>query len=281
VATLAVMQLPPATPPPAIVDRPELTARLELALAAAREAGQLTLGYFSCGDLAIELKADDSPVTIADREAEELLRVRIGARFPDDAILGEEFPERSGTSGFRWIVDPIDGTKSFIHGVPLYGTLVAVEFQQRSVVGVIAIPALAECVYAAVGQGAWHVRGGGPPVRAAVSQSSRLGDSLFCTSDDTHWRGLGRQPALERLQAAARLSRTWGDCYGYMLVATGRAELMVDPVMSVWDAAALQPVLEEAGGTFTNWRGEPTIHSGEGIATNGKILSEVLALIGS
>ena len=281
-ATLAVMQLPSATPPPS--DRlwaGELTARLDLALAAAREAGQLTLGYFSRSDLAVELKADDSPVTIADREAEELLRARISAMFPDDAILGEEFPERPGTSGFRWILDPIDGTKSFIHGVPLYGTLVAVEFERRSVVGVIAIPALDECVYAAVGQGAWHVRGGGPPVRARVSQASQLADSLFCTSDDTHWRGCGRQTALERLQAAARLSRTWGDCYGYFLVATGRAELMVDPVMSVWDAAALQPVLEEAGGTFTNWRGEPTIHSGEGIATNGKILAEVLSLVGS
>jgi histidinol phosphatase-like enzyme (inositol monophosphatase family) len=249
-------------------------------MAAAREAGQLTLGYFSRSDLAVELKADDSPVTIADRGAEELLRARISAKFPDDAILGEEFPERPGTSGFRWILDPIDGTKSFIHGVPLYGTLVAVEFQRRGVVGVIAMPALDECVYAAVGQGAWHVRGGGPPVAARVSQSSRLIESLFCTSDDTHWRGCGRQEVLERLQAAARLSRTWGDCYGYLLVATGRAELMVDPVMSVWDAAALQPILEEAGGTFTNWRGEPTIHSGEGIATNGKILSEVLSLVG-
>ena len=114
-----------------------------------------------------------------------------------------------------------------------------------------------------------------------VSETPRLAESLFCTSDDTHWRGCGRQTALERLQAGARLSRTWGDCYGYLLVATGRAELMVDPAMSVWDAAALQPVLEEAGGTFTNWRGEPTIHSGEGIATNGKILAEVLSLVRS
>ncbi|HTU26328.1 MAG TPA: histidinol-phosphatase [Pirellulales bacterium] len=261
--------------------RPEdLSARLELALAAAREAGDLTLSYFSRSDLAVERKADDSPVTIADRRAEELLRARVGEAFPADAILGEEFPERPGTSGFRWILDPIDGTKSFIHGVPLYGMLVAVEFGGRGVVGVIAIPALDEWVYAAIGQGAWHVRGGGEPVRAAVSQTPRLADGLFCTSDDTHWRGFERQTALERLQAAARLSRTWGDCYGYLLVATGRAELMVDPAMSVWDAAALQPVLEEAGGTFTNWRGEPTIHSGEGIATNGKILAEVLALVG-
>jgi histidinol phosphatase-like enzyme (inositol monophosphatase family) len=275
------MQMPPATPPPNAPFRPEeLTGRLDLALAAAREAGQLTLGYFTRSDLAVELKADDSPVTIADRRAEELLRARISAKFPDDAILGEEFPERPGTSGFRWILDPIDGTKSFIHGVPLYGTLVAVEFQRRSVVGVIGMPALDESVYAAVGHGAWYVHGGGAPVRARVSQSSRLAESLFCTSDDTHWRGCGRQAVLERLQGAARLSRTWGDCYGYLLVATGRAELMVDPAMSVWDAAALQPVLEEAGGTFTNWRGEPTIHSGEGIATNGKILSEVLSLVG-
>ncbi|HEX4145306.1 MAG TPA: histidinol-phosphatase [Pirellulales bacterium] len=275
------MQLPSAPSPPNVACAPEeLTARLELALAAAHEAGRLTLDYFARADLAVELKADDSPVTIADRQAEELLRARVSAKFPDDAILGEEFPERPGTSGFRWILDPIDGTKSFIHGVPLYGTLVAVEFQRRGVVGVIAIPALDEWVYAAVGQGAWHVRGGRPPVRAAVSQTPRLADSLFCTSDDTHWGGCGRQTVLERLQAAARLSRTWGDCYGYLLVATGRAELMVDPAMSVWDAAALQPVLEEAGGTFTNWRGEPTIHSGEGIATNGKILSEVLSLVG-
>ncbi len=143
----------------------------------------------------------------------------------------------------------------------------------------IYIPALDECVYAATSQGAWYVRGGGQPERARVSEQSRLAESLFCTSDDVHWRGCGRQAALERLHAGARLSRTWGDCYGYLLVATGRAELMVDPVMSVWDAAALQPILEEAGGTFTDWRGQPTIHSGEGIATNGKILAEVLALV--
>jgi histidinol-phosphatase len=275
------MQLPPATPPSGAAGLPDTAARLDLALAAAREAGRSTLNHFQRANLAVELKADDSPVTIADRQAELAMRARISERFPDDAILGEEFPERPGTSGYRWILDPIDGTKSFIHGVPLYGTLVGVEFQGRSVVGVIYIPALDECVYAAAGQGAWYVRGSGQPERARVSEQSRLAESLFCTSDDVHWRASGRQTALERLQATARLSRTWGDCYGYLLVATGRAELMVDPAMSVWDAAALQPVLEEAGGTFTDWRGEPTIHSGEGIATNGKILREVLELVRS
>jgi histidinol-phosphatase len=270
------MQIPRAMPQ---ADPAQIGDRLEVALAAAREAGQLTLDYFSRAGLAVELKADDSPVTVADREAEQALRARISSAFPDDAILGEEFPERPGSSGFRWILDPIDGTKSFIHGVPLYGTLVAVETGGRSVVGVINLPALGECVYAATGQGAWHASGGGEPQRTSVSQTSALAAALFCTSDDTHWRTCGRQLALDRLQAAARLSRTWGDSYGYFLVATGRAELMVDPVMSVWDAAALQPILEEAGGTFTDWRGQATIHSGEGIATNGKILAEVLALV--
>lgn len=257
----------------------DLAGRLQLALGAAREAGQLTLGYFCREDLAVELKQDATPVTVADRQAEQLLRQRIGRKFPDDGILGEEFPEQAGTSGFRWILDPIDGTKSFVRGVPLYGTLIGVEYRQRSMLGVIFVPGLDECVYASVGGGAWYERGSAAPVRAQVSDRTRLADSLFCTSDGATFRACNRQDAYDRLQRSAQLSRTWGDCYGYLLVATGRAELMVDPQMSVWDAAALQPILEEAGGTFTDWQGRPTIHSGEGIATNGKILAEVLSLV--
>ncbi len=259
--------------------RRDLAARLQLALAIVREAGQLTLNYFRRPDLAVEWKQDATPVTIADRQAEQLLRERIGQKFPHDAILGEEFPEQPGTSGFRWILDPIDGTKSFVRGVPLYGTLIGVEYQQRSVLGVIYIPGLDECVYATTGGGAWYERGSTAPSRARVSDRATLAEALFCTSDAVTYRKVGRQAALERLEAAALLNRTWGDCYGYLLVATGRAELMIDPAMSVWDAAAMQPILEEAGGTFTDWQGRPTIHSGEGIATNGKILTEVLALI--
>jgi fructose-1,6-bisphosphatase/inositol monophosphatase family enzyme len=132
----------------------EIDRRLPLALSAAREAGNITLEFFRRDDLDVERKDDDSPVTIADRRAEECLRARIAAALPDDGIFGEEFPERPGTSGFRWILDPIDGTKSFIHGVPLYGTLIGVEHEGRSVLGVIRIPALDECVYAANGRGA-------------------------------------------------------------------------------------------------------------------------------
>ncbi len=257
---------------------PDIADRLELARKAAREAGEITLGHFRRHDLEVQRKADDSPVTAADRQAEEHLRERIAAAFPDDAILGEELPDRPGTSGFRWILDPIDGTKSFIHGVPLYGTLVGVEHGGESVIGVDLIPALDECVYAGKGQGAWYVWGDRPPVRAGVSRCARLAEGLFLTSEVVNFDNTGRRAAYDRLQAAARLTRTWGDCYGYLLLATGRAELMVDPIMELWDAAALLPILEEAGGTFTDWQGRPTIHSGEGIATNGLILDEVLAI---
>lgn len=257
----------------------EIAPRLELALEAGREAGAITLEYFRCEDLEIQRKGDDSPVTLADRRAEEHLRRRIAQAFPADGILGEEFPEQPGRSGYRWILDPIDGTKSFIHGVPLYGTLIGVERGGRCVLGVILLPALDECVYASVGQGAWHVRGGGPARPARVSSCPRLAEGLFVTSEVANFDKIHRRDAYDRLQAACRLARTWGDCFGYALVATGRAEVMVDPIMNLWDAAALQPILEEAGGTFTDWQGRPTIHSGQGIATNGHVLAEVLSLV--
>jgi histidinol phosphatase-like enzyme (inositol monophosphatase family) len=259
---------------------PEFARRLQLALDAGREAGRITLEYFRRGDLQVDRKGDDSPVTIADRRAEEHLRRRIAEALPEDGILGEELPERPGASGFRWVLDPIDGTKSFIHGVPLYSTLIGIEHDGRSVVGVILIPALGECVYAAEGSGAWYAMGDQPPLPARVSACPRLAEGLFVTSEILNFDTVGRREVYYRLQAAARLARTWGDGYGYLMVATGRAELMVDPVMNLWDAAAIQPVIEQAGGTFTDWQGRPTIYSGQGIATNGRILEEVLALLG-
>jgi len=256
----------------------ELSDRLQLAVAAARDAGDLTLTYFQRQGLAVETKSDASPVTIADREAEQLLRRKIVAAFPGDGILGEEFGEQPGTSGYRWILDPIDGTKSFISGVPLYGTLIGVEREGRSVVGVIHIPGLAETAYAAAGQGAWYVRGGDAPVPTHVSQRKRLAEALFSTSEVINFRKIGRFDAYEKLEAATRITRTWGDAYGYLLIATGRADVMVDPMMHVWDCAALQPVIEEAGGTFTDWNGNPTIYATNSIATNGHLLDDVLAI---
>ena len=257
---------------------PDIAGRLELALEAARQAGEITLEHFRRDDLVVERKADDSPVTVADRGAEGHLRRRIVEAFPRDAILGEELPERPGTSGFRWILDPIDGTKSFIHGVPLYGTLVGVEQDGQPVLGVIRIPALDECVWAAAGQGAWYATGSQPPRPARVSSCPRLAEGLLLTSELACFDEVGRREVFEKLHAAARLSRTWGDCYGYLMVATGRAEVMIDPILNIWDVAALLPVLQEAGGTYTDWQGRPTIHSSQGVATNGRVLEEVLAV---
>jgi histidinol phosphatase-like enzyme (inositol monophosphatase family) len=256
-----------------------IAGRLSLAVRIARSAGALTLRYFRRPDLAVERKDDASPVTVADRAAEQHLRDEIAAVFPDDAILGEEFPAKHGSSGYRWILDPIDGTKSFISGVPLYSTLVGVEQEGQSTIGVIEVPALDERVWAAVGGGAWTVIGDAPPRQAQVSTKSRLADGLFVASQVDNFASRGRGEAFLRLQAAAGITRTWGDGYGYLLVATGRAEAMVDPVMNVWDAAALLPVVTEAGGTFTDWRGEATIHGGEGIATNGRVFEEVMRLV--
>jgi histidinol phosphatase-like enzyme (inositol monophosphatase family) len=257
----------------------ELTPRLKLACEAAREAGCLTLGYFRRDDLQVDVKQDASPVTIADREAEQLLRKRIAAAFPHDGILGEEFGEQPGASGYRWIIDPIDGTKSFIHGVPIYSVLVGIEHESESRVGVIYLPAMDEMVYAAKGQGAWHVRGTQSPKPARVSKTKTLAEGLFCTSGLTGFHNRGAWAVLERLTKTAKVCRTWGDGFGYLLLATGRAEVMVDPKMFLWDAAALSPILQEAGGTYTDWQGNATIYGGEGIGTNGHVLNEVLRLI--
>jgi histidinol phosphatase-like enzyme (inositol monophosphatase family) len=251
---------------------------METALEIAQTAGDLTRRYFQKNNFAVERKSDDSPVTQADREAEQLMREIINKRFPADGIVGEEYGEEPGTSGYSWVLDPIDGTKSFICGVPLYAVLVGVVFERVSVVGVILVPGLDECIYAAQGRGAWHVQGGCEPRAARVSSRARLCDGLFVTSQIDSFAEFGSREAYDRLERAAYITRTWGDAYGYLLVATGRAEVMVDPVMNLWDAAAIQPVIAEAGGSFTDWRGEPTIYSGQGIATNALVHDEVLAV---
>lgn len=257
----------------------DLTPRLELAVDAACRAGELTLHHFNRVDLTVERKGDGTPVTVADREAEDYLRGRITAAFPDDAILGEEMPDHPGSSGFRWILDPIDGTKSFIHGVPLYGTLVGVEYDKQSVIGVVVLPALQEYVYAASGQGAWwHHGNSDKPRRARVSQVDRLDEAAFCTTSISEFVRTHRFAVYEQLRAACRLARGWGDCYGYVLVATGRAEIMIEPQLSLWDMAALPPIFQEAGGSFSDWQGTPTIYTGEGLATNGRLREQVLAI---
>lgn len=256
----------------------DLTSRLDLARAIGTEAGRLTLEFFQQRDLAVERKGDDSPVTKADRQAELLMRERIAAAFPDDGVVGEEHGEIKRSSPFQWILDPIDGTKSFIAGVPLYSVLIGVLREGQSVSGVIHVPGLEETVYAAKGQGAWWQRPGAEPVPARVSTTARLADGVFATSQVDSFAQRNAASAYSELERAAYITRTWGDGYGYLLLATGRIEAMVDPIMNLWDAAAIQPVLEEAGGTFTDWKGDPGVHAGEGVGTNSLVLDEVIAI---
>lgn len=254
-----------------------MSKRIDFASRIAGEAGELTLRYFNDPSLIIERKSDESPVTIADRDAELLLRERIEQTFPEDSILGEEFPEKQGTSGYRWILDPIDGTKSFIHGVPLYSTLIGLELNGESVLGVIAVPALGEMIWAETGSGAWYTNPRTPePIRAKVSACDKLSDALFLTSEVLTFDKTDRGAAYKELESKVRLARTWGDAYGYLLVATGRAEIMVDPALSPWDAGPLLVIMKEAGGVFTDWTGSENIYGGDGIGTNAHMHDQVL-----
>lgn len=255
-----------------------LAGRLAAAIELARVGGQSTLEWFCRTDIDVERKGDDSPVTVADRGAEQLIRNTLSQRFPDDAVLGEEFGEQAGTTGYRWIVDPIDGTKSFISGVPLYSTLIGVVADGQCKAGVIYIPALDELVFAGRGIGAWHSRRGAPLTPAVVSKR-QLKDGLFVASQLDSFAKRGAKAGLEALEKEAYVTRTWGDGYGYLLVATGRAELMVDPVANAWDLAAVEPIIEEAGGRFTSWSGKPSPFEGDGIATNGLIHRQVLDIL--
>jgi histidinol phosphatase-like enzyme (inositol monophosphatase family) len=255
------------------VSTDELQRLLDFGVGLAREAGEITRQYFR-KEFEMRLKGKDNFVTQADLEAEKFLRAEIGARFPEDAILGEEGGATDGGSGRRWIIDPIDGTYSFVHGVPFYGVLLGLEIEGEPSVGVINIPALGELVYAAKGLGCFS---NGEPAR--VSQTASLEDALLLATDFGTCARYGFGAAADELQRRAAARRTWGDCYGYLLVATGRADVMLDPVMNVWDCAALLPVVEEAGGTFTDWRGRRSITSGNAVATNGLLFPEVFEII--
>jgi histidinol phosphatase-like enzyme (inositol monophosphatase family) len=243
---------------------------LDEAVALAREAGQLTLGWFRSVDLAVDRKGDGTPVTAADRAAERFIRERLAEIHPDDAVVGEEEADTAGSSGRRWIVDPIDGTKAFTHGVPLYSTLLALEDEHGPAIGVIDLPALGETVFAGRGLGCFN---NGTP--AHVSDRGRLRGSYLTTSGFDYWT----EESLNAVRASGLFMRTWGDGYGYALVATGRVEAMVDPIAAPWDVAAMPVIIGEAGGSFTDFTGAARVDGGSGVATNGALHAEVLELV--
>ena len=244
-------------------------ALMQAAAEVARIAGDVALRWYRSGT-AVETKADGSPVTIADREAERVAREWIAQRFPADGILGEELGAHNPEAPRRWIIDPIDGTKSFVRGVPLWGTLVAVVEGDEVLAGAAYFPPVGELAAAGRGCGSWA-----NDVRAHVSLVETLAGATVLTTDDRFPDRPDRREAWERIARQAAVSRTWGDCYGYLLVATGRADVMVDDVVSAWDVAAMQPIVEEAGGVFTDWAGRATAFGGSAIATNAALAGRV------
>jgi myo-inositol-1(or 4)-monophosphatase len=266
--------------------QPYLTFARQLAY----RAGRITLSYYNKG-IQHALKEDESPVTAADQATEEFIRSEIERNYPNHAIVGEEFGEspsppsprpagegpRSGGEGsnpFRWFVDPIDGTKSFMKGVPFYSVLIGLEIEGVSRVGAVCFPALDEILYAADGLGCWC-----NGKRMRVSEIHELKQAVFLFTSWSSFRTAKRLDALERLHKECFFGRGWGDAYGYHMVATGRAEIMLDPTINIWDVAPFPPILREAGGFLGSWAGKEGHTHGEAIACNAALKSKFLELI--
>jgi myo-inositol-1(or 4)-monophosphatase len=258
---------------------------LDFTTSVAYRAGRITLGYFNTG-IRPDFKADDSPVTAADRAAEQFIRGEIERAYPGHAIVGEEYGESSpspflgrgvrgeGKSSFRWIIDPIDGTKSFVQGVPLYGVLIGLEIDGVVQVGAAYFPALDEMLCAADGLGAWW-----NGRRAHVSTVADISRAVVCLTDVRYFEQAGREAEWDRIRRASWITRGWSDCYGYLLVATGRAEICLDADLKIWDCAPFPVILREAGGFYGSWAGEEGHTFGEALACNAALKSTVLDLM--
>jgi histidinol-phosphatase len=254
-------------------------ARYELMTRAAREAGRIALTYYpdlEAADFAAQViwKDDNSPVTVADREAEAHLRTVVSAAFPDDGFLGEEYGDQLGRSGYRWIIDPIDGTRSFVRGIPLWATLVGLEHNGEAIAGVAYEPVFDRTYRALRGAGAYR-----DDRRIHVSGIARLDESVLFYSSLAWFVKAGRQKQFLHLVAQTQRQRGFGDYYGHLLVAQGSGECMVEHGVHAWDVAALKVIVEEAGGRFTDWNNTPTIHTPDVVASNGRVHDAVLAIL--
>jgi histidinol-phosphatase len=252
---------------------PDWRSRYELAVELARRAGDLALSYFDT-TFEIELKADSSPVTIADKQAEELIRAEVTRLFPADGFLGEEFGDQPGSSGFRWVIDPIDGTKPFIRGVPLWGTLVGVEYRDEQIAGAAYAPGLGKMYHALRGDGAYR-----DGKRIRVTDTPTLTAATMCFSGINWFRRADREAQFAELARRTAQQRGWGDFYGFVLVAQGACELMVDYGVNPWDVVAVRTIVEEAGGMFTDWNGVPTAYAPDVLASNGRVHAETLGIL--
>jgi histidinol-phosphatase len=257
-----------------VVGSAPIDADLAFALELADAADEITLARYRATDLVVESKPDLTPVTEADRAAERALRARIEAERPGDGVLGEEYGETTGTGGRRWILDPIDGTKSFVRGIPAWGTLIALEHDGEIVVGVVAAPALHRRWWAARGEGAFA---DGEPIR--VSRVNAIEDALMCFTSVTAFDDYGLGEQFRTLAGRCWETRGFSDYWAHVLVAEGSADLAVEPAMNLWDNASLQVIVEEAGGRFTDLEGIPRVDGGDAVTTNGLLHEEVLAIM--
>jgi histidinol-phosphatase len=252
---------------------PDWKSRYEAALEIAHVAAQHALKYFD-QSVAVEWKHDQSPVTIADRETEQLLRTRLQELFPQDAFLGEEYGELPGESGYRWIMDPIDGTRSFVRGIPLWATLLGLEYRGEQIAGIAEVPALGHTYHAIRGEGAYR-----NDRRLHVSKVDSLERSMLFYSSVSWFVKAGRERQFLELARKTERQRGFGDFYGFVLVAQGSGEVMAEHGVKAWDVAALTVLVEEAGGRFSDWGGTPTIHRPDVIASNGVLHEAALQLL--
>ncbi|HEX5594648.1 MAG TPA: histidinol-phosphatase [Micromonosporaceae bacterium] len=256
---------------------------LSLAHVLADTADSISMARFRALDLRVESKPDLTPVSDADTAVEQALRATLGRARPRDGILGEEYGESETPAGpgqRRWVIDPIDGTKNFVRGVPIWATLIALMEGDETVVGLVSAPALGRRWWAATGRGAYagrHTRAA-TPIR--VSGVRRFADASFCYSSLTSWEEIGRLDAMLDIMRRCWRTRAYGDFYGYMLLAEGAVDAMVEPELSLWDVAALIPIVTEAGGTFTDLAGRTGARSGSAVASNGKLHHDLLTRLG-
>lgn len=251
-----------------------LQSQFNFLIETAVEAGKLTLGFFQT-TLPVETKEDGTPVTQADQQAETFIRRQIEKQYPGHAVVGEEYGlQGSEGASHRWIIDPIDGTRSFVRGVPLFSVLIGLEIDGVIEAGVAYFPALNELLAAASGLGCWW---NGRPAR--VSQVAQLDQATVAFTDLANFSRYNRQNAWEKVSSSVNYRAGWGDAFGYLLAATGRVDIMLEAVVSVWDIAPYPVIFREAGGYFGDWSGNATIHNQEALATNPLLLPQLLELI--
>jgi histidinol-phosphatase len=256
---------------------------LALAHVLADTADAIAMARFRAQDLRVSTKPDLTPVSDADTAVEKALRATLSRTRPRDGVLGEEFgasAAAAGPSQRQWVIDPIDGTKNFVRGVPIWGTLIALMDGSEPVVGLVSAPALSRRWWAAKGLGAYAGRHTAAATTIHVSGIGRLADASFCYSSLGGWEQAGRLDAILDIMRTTWRSRAYGDFYGYMLVAEGAVDIMVEPELSLWDLAALVPIVTEAGGAFTDLGGRPGPAGGSAVATNGKLQVEILDRLG-